>query len=391
MRARACESCLICGGRSLGTLIGIPNVPTLCNRLCRSEAEAKDAPSGDISLVYCRDCGHVTNANFDRTGVNYDLRFENTLTFSPRFCKYVKATADRLINRYALVSKSIVEIGCGSGDFLHLLCSPGNYGIGYDPSQPTSRRAAGAGSLEIIGRNFTAKDARDCDFVCCRHVLEHLAEPMDLLRGLHEAMALKADTVVFFEVPNGLFTLDRLSIWDIIYEHVSYFVPASLAQAFDCAGFTVCGASSDFDDQYLWAEARVSDEASAGGVATQRPADALYRSFTTRFRERVEQWCQRIDELRSDRRNVVVWGAGAKGVMFLNLLRVTTGAGIDRVVDINPRKQGHFIPLTGQRIVGPNSLQQDPPDIVIVMNAEYQREVRCMINEIGIDCEVVSA
>jgi len=391
MMARARDSCPICGGRSLETLISIPNVPTLCNRLCRSEAEARDAPRGDISLVYCRDCGHVINATFDEALVNYDGRFENTLTFSARFRQYANATADRLINRYGLIDKCIVEIGCGSGDFLHLLCSPGNRGKGYDPSQPASRCAAGVGNVEIIGRNFAAEDARGADFVCCRHVLEHLAEPMDLLRQLRKAMAINAGAVVFLEVPNGLFTLDRLGIWDIIYEHVSYFVPSSLARAFDGAGFTVWCAASAFDDQYLWVEARVGGEASANSVPEQRPPDSLYASFGRRFRERVEQWGRRIDDLRSNRRNVVIWGAGAKGVMFLNLLRVSAGAGIDWVVDINPRKQGHFVPLMGQRIVGPDWLRQDPPDLVIVMNAEYRREIGCMINDIGIGCEVVSA
>jgi hypothetical protein len=60
------------------------------------------------------------------------------------------------------------------------------------------------------------------------------------------------------------------------------------------------------------------------------------------------------------------------------------------VVDINPRKQGHFVPLMGQRIVGPDCLLKDPPDLVIVMNPEYEREVRSMIDDLGIDCQVVS-
>jgi len=390
MTTKACERCLICGGGSLELLISIPDVPTLCNRLCASEAEAANAPRGDIRLSYCLDCGHVVNSAFDQAQVSYDGRFENTLTFSPRYRQYAEVTADRLINRYGLDGKRIVEIGCGSGDFLRLLCSAGNHGEGYDPSQPTSRSRAGRGSVEIIGRNFAAEDVREADFVCCRHVLEHLPEPMDLLRQLRESMAIRADAVVFFEVPNGLFTLDRLGIWDIIHEHVSYFTPSSLVRAFLGAGFTVCCAESAFDDQYLWLEARVDGQASPSR-SPKRPPDPLYRSFSARFAEKIAQWRRRIDELRSDRRHVVIWGAGAKGVMFLNMLRVTSSAGIDCVVDVNPRKHGHFVPLMGQKIVGPDWLLQDPPDIVVVMNPEYEREVRSMIDDMRIGCEVVSA
>ena len=180
-----------------------------------------------------------------------------------------------------------------------------------------------------------------------------------------------------------------MGIWDIIHEHVSYFTPSSLVRAFCGAGFTVSCVESTFDDQNLWLEARVDDQLPQTSLPEQ-PPDALYHSFPTRFAERVAQWRQRIDELRSELRKVVIWGAGAKGVMFLNLLGLAAGTGIDCVVDINPRKHGHFVPITGQEIIGPERLRQNPPDLVIVMNPEYADEVRSMIDDMGIRCEVVS-
>jgi len=390
MAAKADDCCLICGTRSPEPLISIPNVPTLCNRLCASEAEAANAPRGNISLSYCPECGHVVNSAFDPARVNYDGQYENTLTFSPRYREYAEVTADRVIGRYGLRGKRIVEIGCGNGDFLRLICGAGNHGEGYDPSQPTSRWEMGRGSVEIIGRNFTAEDARGADFVCCRHVLEHLPDPMALLGQLRESLDFRDDTVVFFEVPNGLFTLDRLGIWDIIHEHVSYFMPSSLVRAFHAEGFRVCWTESAFDDQYLWVEARVDGHVSSSDLP-KRPSDALYRSFSVRFADKVVQWRRQIEESRSHGRHVVIWGAGSKGVMFLNLLRVTAGSGIDWVVDINPRKQGHFVPLMGQRIVGPDHLAQNPPDLLVVMNPEYESEIRETIENMGIRCEVMNA
>jgi 2-polyprenyl-3-methyl-5-hydroxy-6-metoxy-1,4-benzoquinol methylase len=390
MTRRGCESCVICGRASLKPLISIPDVPTLCNRLCASVGEAANAPRGDISLSYCLDCGHIVNSAFDQQQVDYDVRFENTLTFSPRYRQYAEMTAGRVINRYGLNGKRIVEIGCGNGDFLCLLCGAGNHGEGFDPSQPTSRSEAGTGSVEIIGRNFAAEDARGADFVCCRHVLEHLPEPMALLRQLRESLAVRADAVVFFEVPNGLYTLDRLGIWDIIHEHVSYFMPSSLVRAFHRAGFRVCSTDSAFDDQYLWLEACVDGQVPSL-APPEPPPDTLYSSFNARFTEKIALWRQRIVELKSDRQRIVAWGAGAKGVMFLNLLRVTAGSGVDWVVDINPRKQGHFVPLMGQRIIAPDHLLQNPPDLVIVMNPEYEPEIRATIEHMGIRCDVMSA
>ena len=339
MKLIASNRCLVCGAASLEPLISITDVPMLCNRLCASEAEAANAPHGDISLRYCLDCGHIVNSAFDHGRVNYDGRYENTLTFRRATDNMRRRRPIGSLTATDLVANASSRSDAAAVYFLRVLCAAGNHGEGYDPSQPSSRCAAGRGSVEIIGRNFAVEDARGADFVCCRHVLEHLPEPMDLLRQLREIIAIRGDAVVFFEVPNGLFTLERLSIWDIIYEHVSYFMPSSLVRAFHRAGFTVSCAESAFDDQYLWLEARVNGQASPSGPPKRSP-DVLYSSFSARFAERVAQWRQCIDELRSDRRHVVIWGAGAKGVMFLNLLRVTTGAGVDWVVDINPRKHG---------------------------------------------------
>src|SRR5262249_13122948 len=141
--------------------------------------------------------------------------------------------------------------------------------------------------------------------------------------------------------------------------------------------------------QYLWIEAGVNGPPAEGSPTP--PPDELYQSFGARFNEKLSWWRRRIQQFRFDNKTVVVWGGGAKGVMFLNMLRVTAGAGIDWVVDINPRKQGHFIPLMGQRIVGTDHLTLDPPDLVIVMNPEYEGEIRTMLDDIGIACEVESA
>ena len=100
--------------------------------------------------------------------------------------------------------------------------------------------------------------------------------------GSSANIAIKADATVCFEVPNGLFTLDRLGIWDIIHEHVSYFTPSSLVRAFHSAGFTVCCTEAAFDDQYLWLEACVDGQAFPIDPP-KRPPDALYSSFSQRF------------------------------------------------------------------------------------------------------------
>ena len=74
------------------------------------------------------------------------------------------------------------------------------------------------------------------DFLVCRQVMEHIREPAPFLKMIIEAGSGRADPVIFVEVPNALYTLRELGIWDLIYEHFSYFTAQSLSRLFVEAG-----------------------------------------------------------------------------------------------------------------------------------------------------------
>ncbi len=82
---------------------------------------------------------------------------------------------------------------------------------------------------------------------------------------------------------------------------------------------------------------------------------------------------------------MALWGAGSKGVTFLNV--VPAAAGIHAVVDLNPRKTGRHIPGTGHAIVAPESLRADRVDVVLVMNPLYEDEIRRQVGNLGIGAE----
>jgi hypothetical protein len=95
-----------------------------------------------------------------------------------------------------------------------------------------------------------------------------------------------------------------------------------------------------------------------------------------------------LGRLLSRRGRVVVWGAGSKGVTFLNTVR---GADwIEYVIDINPRKQGMYIPGGGQPIVSPEMLAEHRPSTVLVMNPIYQDEIRGRLSRMGIKANVLA-
>ncbi len=111
-------------------------------------------------------------------------------------------------------------------------------------------------------------------------------------------------------------------------------------------------------------------------------------SFCAQYAARVEHWRKEITGLSRDGRRAVVWGSGSKGVAFLSSLNLN-GA-IEYVVDINPFRQGRFMPGTGQEIVSPEFLANYRPDVAIAMNPIYESEIRQDLQQMGLPTTVVS-
>jgi hypothetical protein len=84
----------------------------------------------------------------------------------------------------------------------------------------------------------------------------------------------------------------------------------------------------------------------------------------------------------------VLWGSGSKGVAFLTTLGV--GESIDYAVDINPHRQGSYMPTTGQRIVAPAFLAEYRPDVVIIMNPVYRDEIARDLERMALRPEVLA-
>lgn len=387
--------CPVCGSTITAKFLDVRGVPLFCNVLLDSREEALKAAKGDIELVFCRSCGHVFNSAFEPVRMRYSPRYENSLHYSPAFREYAGGLARRLVTTYDLRNKDIIEIGCGKGDFLRLLADAGNNRcLGFDPSFDPYRNGLGNRSerFALVQDEYTEKySSCPADFIVCRQVLEHIAEPRRFLKTIRRAIGDKPQVVVFVEVPNVMFTLKDFGIWDLIYEHCGYFTAASLRRLFVETGFNPLTVSEAFGGQYLCIEAKPSFQkkifqTTSDHISTET-VDGHVNGFADRYRQQISKWRKEIAGLRRSGTKTVVWGAGSKGVTFLNVLKAVSG--IDYVVDINPHKHGYFVPGTGQNIVPPEFLQKYHPDKIIVMNPVYFDEIRKMYINLNYPIEFV--
>ena len=391
--------CPVCDTKSAVAFTELLNLPIYCNLLWRDRDEAIACPKGDIRLAFCNTCGAITNTAFDPSKLGYSQDYENSLHYSARFQEYAQGLAERLVKKHQLHNKTIIEIGCGKGDFLVSLCElGGNKGIGFDSSYTVRDEHEGMGDrVQFIQDFYSEKYAHySAEFVCCRQVLEHVKKPNELLIPVGKAVANSSDVTLFFEVPNGLYTFDNMMIWDIIYEHCTYFTPVSLAYAFTTTGYKTSAVSEEFGGQFLSIEAKLSSNRAENRQTVDAEAlaklTATIEGFESRFNDQKQQWEASLSRLFERDKKIVVWGSGSKGVTFLNLLGLasTIQGGIEYAVDINPRKQGKFIPGTGQVIVAPERMKDYRPDVVIVMNPLYQQEIQDSLRQMNLTPQVVT-
>lgn len=388
-------ACPVCRSTTLLEIADLGEVPLFCNVQWDTRAEALLAATAPMRLAGCPACGHHFNTAFEADRLVYAPAYDTSQHHSATFRAYAEQLARRLVEAYDLREKTVVDIGCGKGDLLKLVCRlGGNRGFGYDVSYHGDAEPPDAPGVTFRTTFFDAAQSADVapDFVCCRHVLEHVADPVSFLRQLAASLDGDRRRVLYLEVPNGELQLTSALIWDYIYEHYSYFSPTSLGRALQLAGLEILDLGSAFGDQFLYAEVRLAKPGRP--VAELAPAPesvaAMY-SAATRFSSLLSRWRAWASALPRDAASTVLWGAGSKGVTFANLLGLTAPIPLDRMIDQNPNKHGRYVARTGQVIAPPASLLERPASTVLLMNDIYRREISRWLDEHGVGAWVASA
>lgn len=386
--------CPSCDSNHLSTFYEVKNVPVHSVLLLPTLATAQDYPRRNIVLGFCHRCGVISNLFFDPDVHEYSTRYEETQGYSPTFVAFHQRLAEYLITRYDLHQKEIIEIGCGKGEFLALLCEMGdNHGLGFDPAFDPGRLSSDLQKRVVFIQDFYSEKYANYkgNFVCCKMTLEHIPNAANFVSMIANAFQDYPETIVFFQVPDFGRILEETAFWDIYYEHCSYFTSGSLARLFCRAGFEVIDLWTGYDDQYLMIEARIKDSGEPAVHDDQedlRELEELVARFAARIDHVIYGWRIRFSKWSKHGHKVVLWGGGSKGVAFLTTLGIT----LDQVaytVDINPHKAGTFMAGTGQQIVLPHFLGSYQPDIVIIMNPIYHDEIEGELRQMGLHPEIV--
>jgi cyclopropane fatty-acyl-phospholipid synthase-like methyltransferase len=287
-------------------------------------------------------------------------------------------------------ASKVVELGSNDGYLLQYFAQQNISVLGIEPARnvAAAARQRGVPTLEaFFGAEMAAEQAAStgqADLIVANNVLAQVPTLHDFVEGIRVLLAPRGTLTI--EVPHLLRLVDENQFDTIYHEHFSYFSLQTLRRLlaehdltiFDVEPLPTHGGSlrifaKHASETSQAVSARVvecdAEEAAAGMCEL-----AFYTAFQTKVARLKRELLRFLIEARDNGQSVVGYGAPGKGNTLLNYCGVRTDL-VDYTVDLNPYKQGLFLPGTRIPIHHPDRIFETHPDYVLILPWNIKDEI----------------
>lgn len=356
-------TCPICESDKIQKFFHLKNSPVLQNVLFETEKEAKEIERVNVKFMYCSGCHFVFNPQFYESKIDYTEKYNNNQMSSKKYRQYIDDLTDKIIRECKLNAKShILEVGCGNGYFLYQLhkkLKTKNI-VGYDPVYNGQY-----GMSDFINKSyFKQKSEEFFDIIILRHVLEGLLNFDDVLNTITGAMS--KNTHLFIETPNLDYIFKNNDISLMYHEVARYYSFRAIHRLLRKYNLDIQQVMLLFNGNNI------------GVFASKYMADSVQHDINIKIKK--------LKKIVSQYRKVVIWGISGRAISLLTH-NCWDAKKVQYGIDIDPDKQGKYIPVTSQLIISPEQAVSFEPDLIIVANANYFEEIR---NEFKYKCKFLT-
>jgi 2-polyprenyl-3-methyl-5-hydroxy-6-metoxy-1,4-benzoquinol methylase len=388
--------CRFCGAPLEHVFADLGSSP-LANSYLSSDSVGAAEPFYPLRALVCDRCFLVQLEEFE-TPEQIFSDYAYFSSYSTSWLEHCRRYTRQMTEMLELGERSrVIEIASNDGYLLQYFHELGIPVLGVEPATNVAQAALGKGIptlVEFFGRRVARSLARGsrADLLLGNNVLAHVPDLNDFVGGLK--ILLAPGGTITMEFPH-LMRLIEDRQWDTIYhEHFSYFSLLTVRRVFAAHGLRI------FDVEQLATHGGslriyAAHNEDAGKPDTTRVMELLerereqgYERLETyaRFGADVEADKRRILEfligLKNDGRRVVGYGAPAKGNTLLNYCGVRRDF-LDYTVDLNPHKQGHFLPGSHIPIRSPAAIADDRPEVVVILPWNLKDEITEQLSFIG--------
>lgn len=344
-----------------------------------------------LRLLVCTECWLVQTDDHTERDALFTQDYAYFSSFSRSWLEHARNFTATITADLGLTSDSMVaEIAANDGYLLQYMQAAGIRCYGVEPTASTAQAARSKG-LTIIERFFgcdladqLVAERRDADLLIANNVLAHVPDINDFVAGF--ARLLKPDGVASFEFPHLLQMVQEGQFDTAYHEHYSYLSLTAVARVFSANGLEVFDVSelpthggslrvfaqrqdTGTRTPYPAVAAMLSREASVGMTTP-----AFYTAFQTRAEAIKNGLVRFLLDAKRDGLRVGGYGAAAKGNTLLNFSGLRCDL-LPYIVDLNPAKQGRYMPGSRIPIVDEAHLVANRPDVILILPWNLRAEI----------------
>jgi SAM-dependent methyltransferase len=383
------SGCRICGHALTRTLVDL-GVSPLANSYIREDELGRMEPFYPLRAYVCDHCFLVQLDEFE-SPEHIFADYAYFSSFSSDWLEHARGYADMAIDRFRLNERSkVVEVASNDGYLLQYFRDKGVPVLGVEPAWSVASVAIERG-IPTRTVFFDAETSRQllhaghgADLLVANNVLAHVPNLHSFVSGLKTL--LKPGGAITVEFPHVLHLLDRTQFDTIYHEHFSYFSLRNVERVFLDHGLLVYdveelpthggslriyGKHEEDDSKPAHPRVQAVREKEEQGGLYHMDAYASFGDKVAAVK------CDLLDFLVRQRRagkQVAGYGAPAKGNTLLNYCGIGPEL-LPYTVDLNPRKQGLYLPGSRIPIHRPERIAETRPDYVLILPWNLRREI----------------
>jgi hypothetical protein len=386
--------CRACKNTEVRTFIDLGMSP-IANNFLTSENIKNRELLFPLHVVTCVNCGFV---QLPEVASREDLFPQDYLYFSSysmSWLNHCKVYAEKMIQKLDLSKKDlIIEIASNDGYLLQFFKNLEIPVLGIEPALEVAEVARNKGIetvVEFFGKdsaNRTVASHKKAKLIIANNVLAHVPNIHDFIEGF--SLLLAEDGFITFEFPH-LLNLIKLNQFDTIYhEHYSYLSLTALIPIFEMHKLKVIDVEKLETHGGSLRVSLVKDECDYliqnsvyETLEEEIKYDPLNEDLMVKFQGSAvkirNELVKELENANEQGLRVAAYGAAAKGNTLLNYSNINADL-ISYVVDLNPNKQGKYLPGSHIPVVSENVLSQDRPDLLLILPWNLATEIKSQLN-----------
>jgi SAM-dependent methyltransferase len=361
----------------------------LANSLLMTGALQDMEPHFALKVFVCDGC-HLVQLPALETPEHIFGRYLYYSSFSKSWLSHCQRFAADAVDRFGLTAESeVIEIASNDGYLLQFFQAYNLPVLGIEPARNVAEAAIAKGIPTEIAFFGTAMAQRLREqghrpaLVPANNVLAHVPDINDFVAGL--SLLLQPEGVLSLEFPSLLNLIQQRQFDTIYHEHYSYLCLLTTERILRQHGLRVMDVEelpTHGGSLRVYAcpqDASHRTSAQVGSLRQKEVAAGLdcldtYRDLSHHM---VEVKCSVLEFLIQARRagkSVVGYGAPAKGNTLLNYCGVGPEL-LPFTVDLNPHKQGLWLPGSRIPVRAPEAIFEARPDYLFILPWNLEDEI----------------